>query len=335
MVDFGARLVGDMITIFGFPIPEGFRKDMAEMVGGIVADAVANITANSDQAMHEAADAIMNGVKNYVSGKVTEWLTTGAVYVAAEGYGQEWAKRIWKIGVSNIFKWYSMTEGTANLSLRVYYYIRYPNDITFCMRYSDNNEIGQCCDCNIAGGDWVDLGLPSGLLWATRNVGAASPTDYGDYFAWGETSPKSVYTGDTYRYFNSDYDLTKYNGSDGLTILQPGDDAATANYGGRTPTYEEWVELTGNTTSQWVTVNGVAGRCFTGSNGKSLFLPAAGYRGGSVLLNAGSYGYYWSSSFDADLPGRAWGFYFDSGSQYIGGYGRYNGFSVRALRSQN
>ena len=191
------------------------------------------------------------------------------------------------------------------------------------------------CDCNLTSGDWVDLGLPSGLLWATRNVGASSPTDYGNYYAWGETSPKSVYDLDTYRYYNSSTGgrLTKYTDSDGLTILQPGDDAATANYGGRTPTQTEWQELIDNTTSQWMTINGVIGRCFTGSNGNSLFLPAAGLRWDSSLDGAGINGLYWSSSLYTDLPIYAWFFIFSSDFYGMNAYYRYYGRSVRAVRS--
>lgn len=188
------------------------------------------------------------------------------------------------------------------------------------------------CDCNLTSGDWVDLGLPSGLLWATRNVGATSPEDYGDYFAWGETSPKSVYDWDTYLYYNSATGITKYTGSDGLTILQPGDDAATANYGGRTPTEEEWQELMDNTTSRWMTINGVNGRCFTGPNGNSLFLPAAGYRWDSSLNDDGSYGLYWSSSLYTDGPYRAWRFYFLSDYQSMDYGSRLGGHTVRAVR---
>ena len=182
--------------------------------------------------------------------------------------------------------------------------------------------------------DWVDLGLPSGLLWATRNVGASSPTDYGNYYAWGETTPKSVYDWSTYRYYNSSTErLTKYTGSDGLTILQSGDDAATANYGGRTPTKEEWQELTNNTTSQWITINGVNGRCFTGTNGNSLFLPAAGGRWGSPLGHDGSLGYYWSSSLYTGIPDLAWCFGFYSDSQGEGcNFDRCWGLTVRAVR---
>ncbi len=195
--------------------------------------------------------------------------------------------------------------------------------------------------------DWVDFGLPSGLLWATRNVGASSPEDYGDYFAWGETTTKSVYDRTTYIYCNGDYYLlTKYcsnsdygyNGfTDNLTILQPGDDAATANYGGRTPTKEEWQELINNTTAQWTTRNGVNGCLFTSSNGNSLFLPAAGHRWGNTLNYTGIRGWYWSSSLYTDYPNDAWYFDFTSEDQYLYWYlddgGRECGFSVRAVRS--
>ena len=185
-------------------------------------------------------------------------------------------------------------------------------------------------------GDWVDLDLPSGLLWATRNVGATSPEEYGDYFAWGETQTKeSYYNWSTYRYSNGDYDqLTKYcnnsaygyNGfTDGLTTLQPGDDAATANYGGRTPTQAEWQELIDNTTSQWTTINGVNGRCLTGSNGNSLFLPA------SERFHSRD-GRYWSSSLYTDGPDHAWLFNFDSDNQWVGSNARAHGFTVRAVR---
>ena len=204
-----------------------------------------------------------------------------------------------------------------------------------------------CTEKEKVDNDWVDFGLPSGLLWATRNVGASSPEDYGDYFAWGETQPKEVYSWSTYRYCNGAYyELTKYcdnsiygyNGfTDNLTMLQPSDDAATANWGvgARTPTEAEWDELIRHTTSQWTTRNGVNGMLLTSSNGNSLFLPAAGYRWGSSLYSlyhAGSRGYYWSSSLDTDNPGRAWDFHFTSGYQGVYRDGRDYGFTVRAVR---
>lgn len=201
-----------------------------------------------------------------------------------------------------------------------------------------------CTEKEKVDNDWVDLGLPSGLLWATRNVGASSPEDYGDYFAWGETQPKEVYSWSTYRYCYGDYnEFTKYcddalygyNGfTDNLTMLQPSDDAATANWGGgaRTPTKVEWDELIRHTTSQWTTRNGVNGMLLTSSNGNSLFLPAAGNRWGSSLRDAGSYGDYWSSSLYAGDPRGAWFFYFLSDDQRVGRDYRLIGFTVRAVR---
>ena len=192
---------------------------------------------------------------------------------------------------------------------------------------------------------YVDLGLPSGLLWATCNIGADAPEDYGFYFAWGETQPKDNYDWNTYQYCNgSSSTLTKYcnksnygyNGfTDNLTTLLPEDDAATANWGSdwRMPTKEEFQELYNNTTVTWTTQNGVNGRLFTASNGNSLFLPAAGCRYDGSLNDVGSYGYYWSSSLDTDYPRDAW--YFDFGWDYYGMFSGYRSFgqSVRPVRS--
>ena len=155
-------------------------------------------------------------------------------------------------------------------------------------------------EVTVGGGDeheYVDLGLPSGLLWATCNVGADTPEAYGGYFAWGET------------------------------------DAATANWGNgwRMPTKEEFQELCNNTTMTWTQQNGVNGRLFSATNGNSLFLPAAGHRWDDELGDAGDWGYYWSSSFS---PGGPWGFYFYSYSgYYYMAYGSsYDGFTVRPVR---
>ena len=198
-----------------------------------------------------------------------------------------------------------------------------------------------------AGGDheYVDLGLPSGLLWATCNVGADAPEDYGDYFAWGETQPKDTYNWSTYQYCNGSFNtMTKYcsnsnvgyNGfTDNLTTLLPEDDAATVNWGGawRMPTYDEWEELYQNTTVTWTTQNGVNGRLFTASNGNSLFLPAAGYRDNSSLHGAGIFGLYWSSSLHTAYSNGAFYFYFYPDDYYISYVARYMGHSVRAVRS--
>ena len=188
---------------------------------------------------------------------------------------------------------------------------------------------------------YVDLGLPSGTLWATCNVGANAPEEYGDYFAWGETQPKDVYDWSTYQYCNGSINtLTKYCSgpgwgfTDNLTTLLPEDDAATANWGSdwRMPTKEEWQELLDNTTVIWTQQNGVNGRLFTASNGNSLFLPAAGYRHIRTLNLAGSKGCYWSSLCGTNYPYAAWNLYFSSGDYGVGDDARACGLPVRAVR---
>lgn len=214
--------------------------------------------------------------------------------------------------------------------------------------------------------EYVDLGLS--VKWATMNVGASSPEDYGDYFAWGETkgykSGKTVFSLDTYKYYlttktpdTTDKDgftilgtttsgYTKYvtsakassYGYDGFydnkTVLDPADDAATANWGGswRMPTEAEQDELRNNCTWEWKELKGVKGYKVTGSNGNYIFLPAAGCRYGSSSSYVGSYGYYWSSSlFSGNSDGAI---YLHFGSSYVGWdyyYGRFSGQSVRAV----
>ncbi len=191
----------------------------------------------------------------------------------------------------------------------------------------------------------VDLGLPSGLKWASCNVGATTPEGYGNYYAWGETAPKEDYLWATYKYANGNYNkLTKYcndasygnNGfTDNKTVLEPEDDAAMVNWGEewRMPTHAEWAELREQCTWTWTTQNGVNGyQVSSKTNSNSIFLPAAGYRSGTYLSNAVSYGYYWSSSLYTGSPLNAWYVYFDSDD--VGSYdnNRGNGLSVRPVQ---
>jgi hypothetical protein len=194
---------------------------------------------------------------------------------------------------------------------------------------------------------YVDLGLPSGTLWATCNLGANLPEEYGDYFAWGETQPKDNFSWTNYQYCMGSFNtLTKYcnnpdigyNGfTDDLTTLEPSDDAATANWGDdwRMPTEEEWQELYQNTTVTWTTRNGVNGRLFTASNGNSLFLPASGYRNESTPEATGIIGDYWTNSLDTDYPSGALSFFFNSSNYYISFCNRLYGRNVRAVRSES
>lgn len=194
---------------------------------------------------------------------------------------------------------------------------------------------------------YVDLGLPSGTLWATCNVGAENPIDYGDYFAWGETATKEKYDWTTYRYCNGDRRyLTKYcndgsygyNGfTDELTTLEASDDVATVNWGvdWRMPKCNELEELNDYCTVIWTTQNGVNGRMFTGPNGNSIFLPAAGFRSSVSLSNVGVRAYYWSSSLYVDEPCQAKYLNFISPKCEVGQLNRFIGFSVRPVLIEN
>ncbi len=207
-------------------------------------------------------------------------------------------------------------------------------------------------------GDWVDLGLPSGTLWATRNIGAASPEDYGDYFAWGETAPKEVYNGDTYKWYKKGYYdaqnrwhsggytkyCTEYYGYEGFvdnkTELDLADDAAAANWGGgaRMPSLEQIKELINECSWKWTSRNvgegrSVSGQLVTGPNGNTIFLPAAGYHGNGPLDNAGSNGYYWSRTLYAGNSNYAYALFFLSGNAYWHDDTiRNGGHTVRAVR---
>ena len=191
------------------------------------------------------------------------------------------------------------------------------------------------------GHEWVDLGLPSATLWATMNVGADSPEDYGDYFAWGETSPKEEYNWSTYKWCNGSSTIqTKYCISssqgtvDNKTVLELADDAANANWGGswRMPTIAEQSELRTECTWTLTTQNGVKGYKVTSKiNGNSIFLPAAGYRHYSDLVDAGSCGYVWSSSLSTYFSAAAYYLYFYSSEVGGNGDGRLSGRSVRPV----
>lgn len=208
----------------------------------------------------------------------------------------------------------------------------------------------------------IDLGLPSGLKWASFNLGATAPEEDGDYFAWGETEPyyssldpltwkegkEAGYDWASYKWsMGSDNTLTKYcqnadygyNGfTDNKTVLDSEDDAAHVNLGDdwRMPTYAEWTELIDNCTWEWTTQNDVDGLRVTGSNGNSIFLPLAGYVYHTHLYRTGT-GACWSSSLYTNLLYRAHEVFFDFDSGYVGMEQdrRYYGRSVRPVYGES
>lgn len=144
----------------------------------------------------------------------------------------------------------------------------------------------------------MDLGLPSGLLWAECNVGASSPWEDGDYYAWGETEPKSIYNYDNYKW-GGFKNLTKYNSSDGKTTLDPSDDVATVKWGKecRMPLRTEFEELYNKCDWTWKSsYHGTSGYLVKGPNNQTIFLPASGMREDETLYKHGEDGQYWSST---------------------------------------
>ena len=197
--------------------------------------------------------------------------------------------------------------------------------------------------------EFIDLGLPSGTKWASCNVGASKPEEFGLYFAWGETQGYSGIT-DTKKFNWGDYKLcggsnstlTKYNNNssfgtvvDNLTTLEQVDDAAYQSDNiCRMPTKADLEELTANTTSKLETLNGVNGMRFTSkTNGNSIFVPAAGYCSYGSVLDVGSFGYLWSSSLNENISRAAWylNFYSSGVDVYNDFRYRYDGFTVRAV----
>ena len=197
-------------------------------------------------------------------------------------------------------------------------------DAVITVTTTDGGKTAECIVTvpqTINGHEYVDLGLS--VKWATCNVGAENPWDYGDYFAWGETEPKSMYGPDN-SVTNEMEDISDISGD-------PEYDAARANWGGtwRLPTEEEITEIMDNCTWEWTTEEEVSGYKVTGPNGNSVFFPAAGYMFGSTLDVPGLYGYYWGST-----PGprkRARALSFSYGGYNLSYLGRFYGQSVRPV----
>ncbi len=225
--------------------------------------------------------------------------------------------------------------------------------------WTDNGSVGvqTMPDKTPSGVTLVDLGLPSGTKWASRNIGATSDTDYGYYFAWGETTGYAAATSHSFDWANYKWSAGNKDGSqfsryvpttktsywggsgspDNMLQLYAIDDAAYMAWGGkwRMPTEAECGELLNNTDQEWTTINSVAGRKFMKKSDHSvyIFLPAAGYRLDASFNSQGSRGEYWSSTLNTALPDLARNLDFGSGNAQDGSGSRVYGYTVRAVQS--
>ena len=216
----------------------------------------------------------------------------------------------------------SFESDISGLTESTTYYVRAYATNEYGTGYGEEKSFTTLLSIN--GYDWVDLGLPSGLKWATCNVGAATPEGYGNYYAWGETTTKALY----YQSNSITYGQQISDISGNATY-----DAARANWGGtwRMPTKAEMQELENNCTWTWTRQSGVYGYRVTGSNGNSIFLPAAGYCDGSSRYSVGENGYYWSSTPYESGTNGAYYLGFISGRHDVDWSVRYYGRTVRPV----
>lgn len=184
---------------------------------------------------------------------------------------------------------------------------------------------------SVDGHDYVDLGLS--VKWATCNIGARSESDFGNYYAWGETITKTSYYDDTYKYFNS----SKWTFSSiGNNISGTKYDAATLYWGDkwRMPTKKEMEELISKCTWEWESVSNVSGYKIIGPNGNAIFLPAGGmFWGDEREAKAGIFGQYWSSIFKetTDFYSHSYTLQFTKNGKEITGGGRAGGLNIRPV----
>jgi hypothetical protein len=256
--------------------------------------------------------------------------------------------------------WESSDESVARVSDQGIVLAANSGTCTITCRATDGSGVKAECQVTVEVPDayeYVDLGLPSGTLWATCNVGANSPEEYGDYFAWGETQPKRDYNWSSYQWMTEGQAnwqwINKYTFADNQKVgcwydgdtfigdnqkeLLPADDAATANWGKnwQMPSIEQCEELMNeaNTTTTWTTQNGVAGLMITSrTNGNSIFLPAVGAKSGTNHTDSGTKAQYWSRTLYTNFSDYGFSMFASQNSFSKTGISRYYGHCIRPVR---
>ena len=274
----------------------------------------------------------VNDYSVYQSFTNVQWLAmenAGAVFLPALGYRD--GTNVEKCDTSGYY--WSNTTSDENSAYRLYFYSYFlaPNDVHGKYRGRSVRLVHDTIVPKLEP-EYVDLGLS--VKWATFNVGATKPEDYGDYFAWGETEPKEEYTWENYKWCDgTDANITKYNTTDGKTILEPADDAAQVHWGGkwRMPTKEEQQELIDRCRWERTNLNGVIGYKVTGPNGNSIFIPIAGaYNSFDNQLNSvGSIGWIYSSTIATEI--RAYEIHIEEGGIQQKDCSRCVGLTIRPV----
>lgn len=194
------------------------------------------------------------------------------------------------------------SSNISNLTSNTTYYVRAYATNSEGTAYSQEISFTTLDDGFINGYEYVDLGLPSGVKWATLNVGATAPTERGGVFAWGELEAKAEYLESNCTTYGLNFDISG----------NPEYDAARAQWGGtwRMPTREEYDELLNNCTWEWEVQNGVGGKKVTGPNGNFIFMPITGYQYGASHYME-DFGYYWTSTPVDSYENLSFDFFFD------------------------
>ncbi len=203
---------------------------------------------------------------------------------------------------------------TANIHLKNGRVVIYKSSDVDYIDFTEKNNSGE--DQSLNNHEFVDLGLTSGLLWATCNIGATKPEEYGNFYAWGETESKNSFSWSNYAHCEGTQESCYKLGDD---ISETEYDVAHVKWGGawRLPSNNDFKELYKECTWKWETINGVSGFSIVGPSGGSIFIPAAGWqKGNSEPSDVGSHGYYWSSN--QKRIGYDWAYTLTFGSSSVG-----------------